>query len=179
MQIDIRQERDQDIPQVSALIQAAFSGLEESDQSEHLLVGRLRASEAFIPELSLVAVHEETIVGHILLTRIQIQEGDHSFPSLALAPVSVLPEYQGQGIGSQLILAAHKIARDMGFSSIVLLGHATYYPRFGYVHASQHGIRLPFDVPDENYMVMALQEDGLEGVSGMVVYPKAFFLDEN
>lgn len=174
--LTIRQESIADHEQVGQIVAAAFEKEEMSDQTEHLLVARLRKSEAFVPELSLVAEVDGSLVGHILLTRIVIREGDEVAESLALAPVSVLPDWQGKGIGGQLIEEAHRVAREMGFGSVLLLGHADYYPRFGYRKASDFGIRLPFEVPDENCMAAELQAGSLKEVTGLVEYPPAFGL---
>ncbi len=178
MNIHIRQETPKDYRIVEELVEAAFAGHAFSDQTEHFLVAKLRKSEtAFVPELSLVAELEGEIVGHILFTKVVIEnkETGASFPSLTLAPVSVKPGFQRQGVGGQLIEYAHEIARKMGFQSAVLLGHADYYPRFGYERCSQHGIELSFDAADANCMIVELVEKGLEGVSGVVVYDGAFF----
>ncbi|MDR2230998.1 GCN5 family acetyltransferase [Elizabethkingia ursingii] len=176
MNILFRQENKDDYAAVFNLIQRAFEKEEMSDHSEQYLVERLRNSEAFIPELSIVAEINQNIAGHILLTRIKvINNKNEEFDSLALAPVSVLPEYQGKGIGGKLIETAHKKAKELGFGSVILLGHENYYPRFGYEIAKKYGIKLPFEVPDENCMAIELIKGALEGVEGTVVYPKAFF----
>ena len=175
MSLLIRQETTADHKQVEAIIKAAFASEPISDKTEHLLVARLRKSDAFIPELSLVAELDGQIVGHIILTKIIIKEGAVEHSSLALAPVSVHPDFQNKGIGGKLIKESHRIAQQVGYQSIVLLGHADYYPRFGYELTEKYNIRLPFDAPKECCMVISLQSDGLDGVSGEVVYPKAFF----
>lgn len=145
-----------------------------SDHSEQYLVERLRNSEAFIPELSIVAEINQKVAGHILLSMIKIVNNENKeFESLALAPVSVLPEYQGKGIGGKLIETAHKKAKELGFGSVILLGHESYYPRLLW-NGKKYGIKLPFDVPDENCMAIELIKGSLEGVEGTVVYPKAF-----
>lgn len=170
----IRQENNNDHKEVFNLIQSAFKDAEFTDNKEQFLVERLRKSDAFISELSMIAEIEGKIVGHILLTKIKIKNKSNSFDSLALAPVSVLPEFQGKGIGGKLIIESHKKAKELGYKSIVLLGHENYYPRFGYKQASKYGIQLPFKVPKENCMVIELVENGLKGVNGMVEYPKEF-----
>lgn len=171
MNIQISTEKVSDYKAVSLLIEQAFKNEELSDHKEHLLVERLRERDSFLPQLSLVARMGREIVGYILLTRIKI--GVHD--SLALAPVAVLPRFQGQGMGSQLIEQAHQQATELGFRSVVVLGHKAYYPRFGYQQADAFGITLPFDVPSEYVMVKELCPAGLKGVSGMVVYDDAFF----
>lgn len=170
----IRQEIPSDYKTVYQLIKHAFENEELSDHKEQELVERLRQSDAFITELSLVAEEDNQILGHILLTKIKIKGNHEETESLALAPVSVLPKHQGRGIGGELIQKAHQIAENLGYQSIVLLGHAQYYPRFGYTEAHAFGISLPFDVPKENAMVLELVKDGLKGVSGVVEYSKAF-----
>lgn len=175
MEISIRTENKEDFTAVFYLIQNAFEQEQMSDHKEHFLVERLRNSKAFVPELSLVAEIGNKIVGHILLTKLKIKNGQVDFDSLALAPVSVLPEYQGIGISNKLIRAAHKKAIELGFQSVVLLGHAKYYPKLGYKQADIFGIELPFEVPKENCMVIELVEDGLKNVNGIVEYPKEFY----
>lgn len=170
----IRQEVKEDYPAVFQLIENAFKNEDYSDHTEHFLVERLRKSSSFIPELSLVAIYNEEVIGHILLTKITIQNSEQSFDSLALAPVSVLPEYQQRGIGGDLIRTAHQVARNLGHQSILLIGHQTYYPKFGYQKAHTFGITVPFEVPKENCMAIELTKDGLKNVTGNVNYPKEF-----
>ena len=170
----IRQETPADYKDVFNLIEKAFRSEQYSDHKEQFLVERLRKSDAFIPELSLVAEVDGKIVGHILLTKLKIKNVADSFDSLALAPVTVLPEFQGIGIGGKLIAESHKRAKELGHESIVLLGHESYYPKFGYQRADKFEIELPFKVPKENCMVIELVENGLNGVSGIVEYPEAF-----
>ena len=73
-------------------------------------------------------------------------------------------------------LSDHKRAKELGYKSVVLLGHEKYYPRFGYSQADRFGIELPFDVPKENCMAIELTKNGLEGVSGVVEYSKEFMI---
>jgi predicted N-acetyltransferase YhbS len=171
MDLLVRQEQEKDHEAVYQVVKTAFETMELADGDEQDLVNRLRKGEAFIPELSLVAECDGKIIGHILFTKMKI--GAH--PSLALAPVAVLPEYQNQGVGGKLIVAGHRIARELGHDSVILVGHPAYYPRFGYKLASKWGIKAPFDVPDEAFMALELVEGGLTGVSGMIEYAPEFF----
>lgn len=178
MTITIREERAEDYKVTEQVVKSAFANMEFSDQREHELVARIRKdSEAFIPELSLVAIHQDhnEIVGHILLSKIKINQESQSTESLALAPVSVLPEYQGKGIGRMLILEALQKAKELGYRSVVVLGHPDYYPKFGFQKASLWGIQAPFEVSDEVFMATELKKDALENVSGVVEYSRAFF----
>ena len=175
--ITIRQEREQDFGQVREVVRQAFRDVAESDHTEHLLVERLCAGATYVPELSLVAETEDgQIVGHILLTEVEVVSAGQVFTALALAPLSVSPAFQGRGIGSRLIREAHARAAALGYGLVVVLGHAGYYPRFGYRRASLYGIDFPFDAPDGCRMVAELTGGGLEGVHGMVRYPDAFLV---
>lgn len=171
----IRQETPADYAIVAGVIQKAFENEKYSDQSEHYLVERLRRSSAFVPELSLVAELNKRIVGHILLTKITLRDAGGKFVGLALAPVSVLPEFQRQGIGGKLIQCAHAEAKKMRFDFIAVLGHAGYYPRFGYEKAEKFGMKFPFDVSAENCFIFKLTENALTGAAGIIEYAKEFF----
>ena len=175
MELRLRQETITDFKAVFKIIEEAFKSEEHSDKTEQYLVERLRKSPAFIPQLSLVAEIQDEIVGHILLTKIQIKNKQDSCESLALAPVSVKPGYQKRGIGGELIIEAHRIAKGLGYKSIVLLGHADYYPKVGYQICSKYNIKIPFEAPEENCLVIELVEGALLGVNGVVVYAQEFY----
>ncbi len=121
----------------------------------------------------MVAQIDNEIVGHILFTKIQII-GNEIYDSLALAPMAVLPEFQNHQIGSALVRAGLKKAKDLKFKSVIVLGHKNYYPKFGFQKASNWQIKCPFEVPDEAFMAIELIKNGLENISGIVQYPKAF-----
>ncbi len=176
MKMIIRKEEIKDHDEVFKVVENAFKDEQYTDHKEQFLVERLRKYESFIPELSLVAEVDDQIVGYILLTKIKII-GDNSqeTTSLALAPVAVMKKYQGKGIGGSLIRKAHQIAKDLKFGSIILLGHEKYYPKFGYEMTKKYGIKLPFEVPDENCMLIELTENALENINGTVEYPMEFY----
>lgn len=176
MNITIRQENEKDYKISEEVIRLAFENEEHSDQSEHLLVNRLRKGDSFIKELSMVAESDKEIVGHILFTKALIDNNKEQFETLALAPVSVLPKYQGMGIGSKLIQEGLKRAKEMGYKSVIVLGHDKYYPKFGFKVASKFGIKAPFEVPDEAFMALELAPNGLDNVNGVVVYSKEFLM---
>lgn len=175
MSPEIRQESPSDHKSVFDLIAKTFQGAQFTDGKEQYLVDKLRSSPSFVPELSLVAVVGEEIVGHILLTKIKIRRDGMAYDSLALAPVSVLPEFQNKGIGGMLIEHAHQKAKELGYDSVVVVGHEKYYPKFGYERADKFGIRVPFDVPRENCMVIELSDRSLAKVQGLVEYAKEFY----
>lgn len=175
--IIIRQEQVEEYELTEKVVEYAFADAEYSDKSEHKLVSKIRKSDTFIPQLSLIAVDtsKNKIVGHILLSKININNGSQTVESLALAPVSVLPDYQNRGIGKALIHEALREAKELGFKSVVVLGHPNYYSKFGFKKASLWGIQAPFEVPDEAFMVMELSENALQNISGVVRYSDVFF----
>ena len=165
----IRKENKNDYNEVYNVIKKAFETAEHSDGNEQDLVVRLRKSEAFIPELSLVAVKENKIVGYILFTKIKIKDNIE----LALAPLAVLPEYQRKGIGKKLIETGHNIAKNLWYHYSIVLGSENYYSKMGYIPAIQYGIKAPFQVPDENFMAIKLNDTNIE-IKGTVEYAKEF-----
>ncbi len=168
----IRPETSGDIPQIREILKSAFG-----QDAESRLVDLLRQSPHFIPELSLVAEADGRVIGHILFSRIKIVDDNwHPSDSLALAPMAVEPGFQRQGVGGLLIRAGLEKARQLGYRSVVVLGHSEYYPRFGFSRADRWGIKTAFPVPPENLMAIELVENGLEGVSGMVNYPEEFLM---
>lgn len=168
----IRKEEAKDYEIVYSVVKRAFESTENADGNEHDLVNELRKGEAYIPELSLVAVIDGKIAGHIMFTEAKI--GDE--PVLALAPLSVLPEYQKQGIGTALIKEGHKIAKELGYAYSLVLGSENYYPRVGYLPAIEFGIKPPFDVPSENFMAYRLRDD-IPNIHGILKYAKEFGIE--
>lgn len=168
--IEIRQETPQDYTEVFETIKRAFEHAEHTDKDEHFLVERLRKSGAFVPELSLVAVINGKIAGHILFTKVKIADT----LQIGLAPLSVRPEFQKKEIGTKLMDEGHKIAKKLGYEFSIVMGHPSYYPRVGYLKASIFEIKAPFDVPDEVFMALNLSDKEIQ-LDGTVEYEKEFF----
>ena len=166
----IRQEGIEDHKEVYDLIEKAFKGAEHTDGNEQNLAESLRKSSAFVPELSLVAETEGKVVGHVLFTEGRVGKDT----VLILAPVSVLPEYQGRGVGSRLIEEGHRMAGELGYRGVILLGYPAYYSKFGYVPSVNYGIKSPFEVADEYFMAVELKAGSLDGIEGVMEFPKEF-----
>lgn len=168
--LKIRQELTSDYNSIYEINKLAF---EQDDEAR--LVDLLRKGSAFVPELSLVAEINGEVIGHILFTKILIL-GDTGieFESLSLAPMAVHPKSQKQGVGGKMIYAGIEKAKSLGYSSVFVLGHPLYYPKFGFQPASKWNVKAPFNVPEEAFMAIELIEDGLKDVSGTVKYPKEF-----
>ena len=167
--LEIRQETKKDYEEVYNVVKIAFETADHSDGNEQDLVVALRNSHNFIPQLSLVAIQDSKIVGYILFTKIKIGE----YEELALAPLGILPKYQKQGIGKKLIEKGHQIAKDLGYHYSIVLGSENYYPKIGYSPAINYGIKAPFEVPNENFMAIKLNNTDRE-IIGVVEYAKEF-----
>lgn len=165
--ITIRKETLGDRLALRYINKQAFGGDVEPD-----LIDKLRARGAFT--LSLVAVQENALSGHILFTPVTIESESAVVTAVALGPMSVLPEYQRQDTGSQLVRAGLEELRQAGHEIVVVLGHPDYYPRFGFSPTSKYGIKCEFEVPDEVFMALELREGALAGVSGTVKYQPEF-----
>lgn len=169
MEIIIREEAPMDYAKIRQLVTDAFSGAEHTDGDEQNLVERIRQDDSYIPKLSLVALNGDEIVGHIMFSKLSL--GDTT--QLAVAPLAVAPHMQGKGIGGMLLKKGEEIAKDLGYDYAILLGHETYYPRFGYKKACDYGIEAPFDVPSENFMALNLQGKDKK-INAKVVYAPPF-----
>jgi putative acetyltransferase len=169
MKVTIRPETQADRGAIREVCGQAFGR-----ESEGLLVERLRALKAFAPTLSLVADVGGRVVGYVLLFPVKVRMENAEYLGLSLGPIAVVPAYQCQGIGGQLIEAAHQAGRILGYRFVVVLGHPSYYPRFGYKLAALWQLTNPWGIHNEAYMALELVKGGLSGVSGMVDYPSPF-----
>jgi len=165
--IAVRTEKTEDHKSVRRVNELAFEQPNEAD-----LVDALRANAR--PYVSLVAVIDEQVVGHIFFSRVSVESETSAFTATGLAPMAVLPEYQNQGIGSRLVREGLKECQRLGQKIVVVLGHPNYYPRFGFIRASLKGLRSEYDVPDEVFMVLELREGALGGRRGLVKYHPEF-----
>jgi putative acetyltransferase len=119
-----------------------------------------------------VAEQDTRIVGHILFSRMWIKTASDSVPAVALAPLAVLPDYQRKGIGGQLVRHGLELLRGRGEKIVIVVGHPTYYPRFGFSTVKAHWLESPF--PRDAFMAMELSTGTLHCLRGAVIYPAAF-----
>ncbi len=171
LQIHIRPEVEADRGAVRQVLQLAFPGPAEAE-----LVDRLRENPA--PRISLVAMQGDRLIGHALFTQVTVtptaEPGVEVTRAIALGPMAVHPEYQGRGVGLALGFAGLEECRKVNESVVFVLGHAPYYPRFGFRPASRHG--LWYSRPDIGpaFMVLELVPGALEGLVGEVRYLPEF-----
>lgn len=164
--IRVRAERPFDAASVREVNDRAFGS-----PAEGLIVERLRTAPDCI---SLVATKDDLVIGHILFTPVSV-EPPVGLRIAGLGPMSVLPEHQRAGIGSQLIRVGLDACRQHGYSAVVVVGHPEYYPRFGFEPAHTRGLTLPdFDVPQDVFMVVELEAGVREHLHGAVRYRSEF-----
>jgi putative acetyltransferase len=163
----VRPERADDVPAIRAVNEQAFGRAAAAD-----LVDALRGHGK--ATLSLVAVRGARVVGHILFSPVRIESGCRSIAGLGLGPMAVLPAHQREGIGSRLVGTGLEECRRAGHGWVVVLGHPEYYPRFGFVPASRHGLAWEHPAPDEAFMVLPLREGALAPGGGLVRYAPGF-----
>lgn len=162
--MEIRREQKRDFEQIFSLNALAFES-----EGEAKLVDILRSVAGFI---SLVADEDSKIVGHIAFSPVTLNGQPTNFTGLA--PMSVLPEFQRNGIGGKLIRAGLDECRKAGYGAVFVLGHIGYYPRFGFEPASNRGFKCEYPVPDEAFMVLELVSDSLADLNGLIKYDRAF-----
>ena len=166
--ITVRPETAEDIRAIDVVHISAFGG-----EAEAQLVSALRESSTYNRELSQVAELGGRIVGHVLLTRVPLRKDGEEKHVLALGPMSVVPSQSHRGIGSELINASIKLAKEKGYGAIVVLGHPEYYKRFGFVQAREHHVSCNLPAPEDALTVMEIVEGNLAG-GGHVEYPEPF-----
>ncbi len=165
--LKIRPETPEDIDSIRYINEQAFGQKQESE-----LIDKLHKRGVLI--LSLVAVKDREIVGHIAFSPVVIESEYSSFEAITLAPMAVLPAYQKQGIGGRLVGTGLEQCRKLGHEIVIVVGHPDYYPRFGFVLAKPKGISCEFEVPEEAFMILELRKGALAGRSGIVKFQPEF-----
>ena len=168
MELLIREEAPTDVASIHALNAATFD-----TDAEARLVDALRANGRLV--LSLVAVEDAAVVGHIAFSPLTITERDGKMvQGIGLGPMAVTRGRQGSGVGTRLVRTGLDRLRAAGHPFCLVLGHQAYYPRFGFERASRFGLHWERDVPDEVFFVLELAGGALTGVSGVVRYAPEF-----
>jgi putative acetyltransferase len=167
--VQIRPEKESEFSVIYDLIKTAFESAPVSDGSEQDFADKLRAGDGYIPELAMVVEDDNgEIIGHIMLTKMPVKTAEGVYEALLLAPISVILEHRGKGIGTQMIEVVFAKARDMGFGAVILAGDPGYYERFGFKTSTEFGIKNTNGFPDENMMLCELVSGALSGVSGTI-----------
>lgn len=164
----IRREREGDQGSIFHVNKTAFGR-----EDEAWLVDRLR-EKVGDSLISLVAELDDQIIGHILFTPVTVHDQNETWSAIALGPVAILPDYQNQGYGSELVWAGLEACVTAGHDVVFVLGHTNYYPRFHFVKAQTKGCRWEHNAPPEAFMVAELRPGALGGRGGVVRYLPEF-----
>lgn len=175
MKTHIQQTKTADFRITENITREAFWNLFQPGCDEHLVLHNLRETNSYIPELDLVALSGNEIIGHLLITKanvIDIQNEQHQV--LCVGPISVLPAFQKKGIGTKLLNDSIVIAKQLGYKAMILFGHPDYYQRFGFINAQNYGITTKDGKNFEPFMALELYPKALAAVSGKFYEDKAF-----
>ncbi|MFF4891738.1 GNAT family N-acetyltransferase [Micromonospora chersina] len=170
----LRPEHPADEAPVARVLAAAFARPEVTTPPEVGLVEDLRRSDAWIPELAMVAEYGGEVVGYALLTRVQVRTDGGAWPALALGPVAVAPHRQRIGHGAAVVQAALDAATELGERLVVVLGDPAYYRRFGFGPADRLGLTSPWSGLGEPWQALVLPpstSDEPPPPAGEVVFP--------
>lgn len=170
IRIKILPEEEKDFEDINKLLIDAFKNEKHSNHDEHLLVQKLRKSFSYLPRLTLTAKISDELVGFIMFTKADIWD----YEVLALAPPAVSPKYQNQKIGTFLVNYSHDIAEKYGYTHSIVLGNSKYYSRFGYKNADTLGIKNPFDVSNDYFMVKVLNNSN-KHFNNTITYDNSFY----
>jgi putative acetyltransferase len=166
----IRAETPGDYPGVAHVNNAAFN-----EDNEALLIDLIRQTDLFVPALSLVAVEDDHVVGHVMFSYVTLETPTGEIWILDLAPLAVHPDHQNQGVGTALTEHGLELVEALGEPLVLVEGIPSYYPRFGFERASLHRITPPSPkIPDEAFMVKLLPRYD-PSYRGRVRYPPAFY----
>lgn len=187
MSIEIRKERPAEFRAVENLVREAFWNVYRPGCSEHLILHQLRQHPNYLEDLSRILLVDGQIVGHILFSKAQLRhEKTGEVKEIAIfGPFAIHPDFQKQGLGEVLAQTAIDQAREAGISHLVIFGHPTYYPKYGFVTASQLGIYLEGQDKEEVLdfvLALDLQGDGsisLENGPWLYKNPDGYQVDED
>lgn len=178
LNIILRQEIPADYRNVETLTREAFWNQHGPGCDEHYLAHVLREADDFITALDIVAEADGTIVGNIMYTqsRIALDRGG-DLPVITFGPLSVLPAFQKQGVGSALVRHTLALAKTLGHRAVIILGDPAYYGRLGFQPAEHYGIAMPNDMYLAALQAYALQPGALDNAAGHFQESEAFQMD--
>jgi putative acetyltransferase len=155
---------------VYSLIKLAFKTAKVSNGTEQDYTQKMRNSDKYIKELELIAIKDEEIIGHIMFTKTTIKGEYKDYETLLIAPLCVPPEHRNKGVGSSLIKQGFAVAIKMGYESVILVGHPSYYSRFGFKQSEYFGIKNTNGIPREFVLACELIPSALKEVCGKVTF---------
>lgn len=178
MEVIIQRTTDKHFPQTENITREAFWNVYKPGCNEHLILHNLRNSKSYIHELDLVAVFENEIIGHVISTKAKVVDSlNNEYEILCVGPLSVLPDFQKNGIGARLMNDSIAAANELGFAGMILFGNPDYYHRFGFVNAGKFRITTKDGQNFEPFMALELQKNALADVKGRFFEDNVFETD--
>jgi predicted N-acetyltransferase YhbS len=165
--IELRLEEEKDYKLVEELTREAFWNIHFPGCGEHLLIHNLRKVKEFIKALDFVAILDNKIVGNIVYVEAKVKDDDKEYSVLTFGPISVLPEYQNNGIGSKLIKHTLKLSKEMGYKAVLIYGDPEYYKRFGFKASKEYNITNKEKKYPAALLVLELYSNSLNGTKGI------------
>ena len=177
-QMNIRLETPADYATVEQVTREAFWNHHVPGCDEHYLAHVLRQADCFLPELDFVAEQDGTLVGNIMYTKAKIVGDDGiEYTVLSFGPISVLPEVQKNGIGGKLIRHTLSLAKELGYTAVLIYGDPDYYSRFGFVPAEQYGIGTRYNTYAAALQAVELVPGALANKAGLFYEDEAYEID--
>ncbi len=180
MEVIIRRTEEKDFFQTENITRETFWNLYKPGCDEHLILHNIRNTKSYIGDLDRVAIFENEIIGHILSTKAKVIDSlnkEHGI--LCVGPLTVVQEFQKKGVGSTLINNSIQIAKELGFSGMILFGNPDYYHRFGFKNAKEYFITTKDGQNFEPFMALELQNNGLVNIQGRFFADDAFEVHPN
>lgn len=177
--MEIRQEKPAEQSQTENVVREAFWNVYSPGCAEHYLVHIMRNSAAFVPELNLVAIEENMVLGHVANLKSYIAGDDgRRYEVLSLGPIAVLPEYQRRGVGAALIAEVKRIAAAAGYRAILLCGNPDFYTKQGFEAAEKYGVRNAENMFADALHICGLRPGALDDLAGIYYEDKIYEIDE-
>jgi predicted N-acetyltransferase YhbS len=178
MEIKLMLEEEKDYRSVEELTRDAFWNVYFPGCNEHLLIHNLRNANEFVKELDFIAIYNEGLIGNIVYVKATIKNMEKEYTVLTFGPISVLPKYQNNGIGSKLIKHTINLSKEMGYKAIIIYGDPEYYKRFGFKESKEYDITNKDKKYPAALLVLELYPNALNGIKGIFDEGKSYEINE-
>jgi len=180
MKVIIRKATDEDCFKTEYITRESFWNVYKMGCDEHLILKNLRNSKCYVSNLDLVAVYKNEIIGHIISTKARVIDSENNeHEVLCVGPLSVLPEFQKQGVGSILMKSSIAKAKELNYAGMIIFGNPDYYHRFGFINAKEYKITTKDNQNFEPFMALEIMINGLSNVKGRFFEDSAFEVNQD
>jgi predicted N-acetyltransferase YhbS len=180
MNLNIKQTDKSEYHITEFLTREIFWNLFTSGCTDHFILHKLRKSKDYIPQLDLVVIYNNKIVGHIISSKAKVVDNQHNeHEVLCVGPFAISPELQNKGIGTQLLKHSISMAKELAYKGMILFGNPNYYHRFGFDDAHKYGISTKDGHNFPQFMALELQKNGLDNITGKFFDDESFQVNED